>query len=58
LQKFFERRPAESNIAPDRELRQQASGIFLGGIELGDQILVRSQTGNPALDFTRGNMFP
>jgi hypothetical protein len=49
---------AESDIGPDRELRQPVSGIFLEGIELGDQILVRAKTGNPALDFTRGNMFP
>ena len=50
--------PAESDIGPDRKLCQQASGIFLGGIEVGNQIMVRSQTCDSALDLARGNMFP
>jgi hypothetical protein len=37
-------------------MRQQASGIFLGGVELGNQLLVRSETRDPALDLARGNM--
>jgi len=39
-------------------MSQEADGILLGGIELGDQILMRSKTRNPAFDFTRGNRFP
>jgi hypothetical protein len=38
-------------------MRQQASGIPLAGIELGDQVLVRSKTLHPAFDLTRRNMF-
>ena len=34
----------------------QASGIFLAGIELVDQILVQSKTCHPSLDLTRRNM--
>jgi hypothetical protein len=58
LQKFLEWRSLESDIGPYCKLCQQTSGTFLGGIKLGDQVLVRSKTRNPALDFTRGNMFP
>jgi hypothetical protein len=57
LQKLPEWRPVESDIRPYRKMRQQASGILLVGIELGDQVLVRSKTRHPALDLTRGNMF-
>jgi hypothetical protein len=39
-------------------MRKQASGIFLGGIELGNQLLVRSKAFNPALDLARRNLFP
>ena len=58
LQKLFERRAAESDVRPYRKLCQQASRVFLGGVEVGDQVVVRSQTRNPALDFARDNMFP
>jgi len=39
-------------------MRQQVSGILLVGIEICDQVLLRSKTRNPALDLARGNMFP
>jgi hypothetical protein len=39
-------------------MRQQVSGILLAGIEICDQVLMRSKTRNPALDLARGNMFP
>jgi hypothetical protein len=37
---------------------QEASAIFLGGVEPVNQFVVRLQTRNPALDLTRGDMFP
>jgi hypothetical protein len=58
LQKFLEVRSAESDINPYRQMRQQVSGILLAGIEICDQVLLRSKTCNPALDLARGNMFP
>ena len=58
FQELREPRPAESDINPYRKMRKQASGIFLGGIQLGDQLLVRSKAFNPALDLARGNVFP
>src|SRR5208337_5664393 len=53
LQKLPKWRPAESDIRPYRKMRQQMSGILLRGIELRDQVLMSSKTGNPALDLTR-----
>jgi hypothetical protein len=38
-------------------MRQEASGIFLGGVELGNQLLVSSETRDPALDLAPGSMF-
>jgi hypothetical protein len=58
LQKFLEGRPAESDINPYRQMRQQVSSVLLAGIEICDQVLLRSKTRNPALDLARGNMFP
>jgi hypothetical protein len=58
LQKFVEWRPAESDIRPYRKLRQEATGIFLGRIEIGDQVLMRSKTRNSAFNLPRRNMFP
>jgi hypothetical protein len=58
LQKLVKGRPAESDINPYRKMRQQVSGILLAGIEIRDQVLLRSKTRNPALDLARGNMFP
>ena len=57
LQKISKWRPAESYIRPYRQLRQQARGICLGGVESGNRLLVRLQARNPAFDFTCGNMF-
>ncbi|SPE44656.1 hypothetical protein SBA7_460010 [Candidatus Sulfotelmatobacter sp. SbA7] len=57
-QKFLQWRPAESDVRPYRKLRQQATGISLGRIEIGDQVLMRSKTRNSAFNLTRRNMFP
>ena len=56
LQKFPQWRTAEPDVSPYCKLGQQAGGIFLGGIELCNQVLVRLKARNPAFDLTRNHM--
>src|SRR5208282_6199053 len=53
---FDRRRGGESDVAPDGKQDEQASRIPLRGIDARDYFLVGCETGEAALDFTRGHM--